>query len=244
MTFLKRNCPACGNLTLPVLSRSRKKKRICNDCGAEFIEYTGTGCLIYPIILILGFSSLLFGPAISIPIIPSDVVPFVIFVIFILAFIIPGYFLNATLPLRLSKLQENKNKVLGFRDKIYRFPVVLIILITLSVLALRGCSETFFPRELSELASVRENQLSEFRNVLLAYKEDNDCYPEKLTDLIPKYIESIPREIDPEIIRESNLYAIHYYSDNCDASFGWARCNGPDCGSQFYVEKNEFWHDM
>lgn len=244
MTFLKRNCPACGNKALPVLSRSRKKKRNCQECGTEFIEYTGTGCLIYPIILILGFGSLFLGNLIPATIAKSAAVPYIVLLIFVLGFVIPGYFLNATIPLRLSKQPDNGNKELNFKDKVYRFPIVLIIMMALTLLTLRGCSETFFPRELRELAILREHVLTGFREVLVAYKQDNTCYPENLTDLLPHYADSIPREIDPEVVWEDSLYAIYYYSDNCDAIFNWARCNGPDCGSQFFVEKDEFWHDM
>ena len=244
MTFLKRNCPACGNLTLPILSRTRKKKRSCQECGTEFIEYSGTGCLVYPIILILGFGSLFLGGLIPAPIAGSAAVPYIILFIFVLGFLVPGYFLNATIPLRHIKQDDSENKELNFKDKVYRFPVVLIILMSLTLLTLRGCSETFFPKQLRELASNRENTLSEFRQVLIAYKDKNTCYPEKLTDLVPDYTDSIPHEIDPEVEWDNRLYAIYYYLDNCDASFRWAHCNGPDCSSQFFVEKDEFWHDM
>ncbi len=244
MTFLKRNCPACGNLTLPVLSRSRRKKRSCSECGAEFVEFPASGCLVYPVILSIAFGSLFLGALIPEVLADSGALPYIILTFFILGFAIPGYFLSATIPLRLSRHRDNEGKKMEFRDRAYRFPLVLIILALLAVLSLRNCSESFFPGELRELASKRESLLPEFRKVLLAYKKDHDCYPDDLDALIPNYTDALPPELDPARIWKSKLYDIHYYSSDCEAIFGWSRCNGPDCRSSFLVEKDEFWHDM
>ncbi len=226
------------------MSRSRKKKRTCSGCGAEFVEFPASGCLIYPIILLIAFGSLFLGAFVPFVIVDYGARPYIIFIIFILAFIIPGYFFSATVPLRLSRHRGNEGKELGFKDEAYRFPVVLIILILVAVLATRNCSESFFPKDLRELARTREDQVWEFRQVLLAYKEDHGCYPEDLHELIPDYTDTIPREIDPDTKWQSRLYAIRYYSGNCKASFGWRRCNGPDCGSEYHVDEDEIWHDM
>jgi len=80
MTFLKRLCPACGNKTLPVLSRSRKKKRRCSDCGAEFVEFPASGCLIYPIILLIAFGSLFLGAFFPFVIVDYAARPYIIFI--------------------------------------------------------------------------------------------------------------------------------------------------------------------
>ncbi len=170
--------------------------------------------------------------------------PAVALVLVVLAFFMPGYFLNATLPLQLADTAENENVELNFRDKKYRFPFVLVFLLAFVVLVLQTCADTFFPKELRELAERREVLLLEIRPVLLAYKEENDCYPDSLRELLPDYTEAIPNDIDPEVDWGSRLYAINYYSDNCEARFNWRLCNGPDCGSQYFVEKDEFWHDM
>jgi len=244
MAFLKRNCPACGNKALPVLSRSRKKIRHCTHCAAEFREYTGTGCLIYPIILILGIGSLYLGRYVPEAVAKTDVLPFIVLVFFILGIIVPGYFLNATIPLKLSKDQSTEKLELPFKNKNYQFPIVLVVLLFFVMLSIHACNESFFPKQLRELAEKRENQLSSFRNVLLAYKEKFGCYPETLDLLVPDYVDSIPAAINPKTSWDNKLYAIHYFTQNCEANFHWSRCVGPDCGSRFVVDIDEFWHDM
>ncbi len=242
-TLFKRCCPACGHLALPVFSHGRKKTRRCTHCGAEFIEFAGSGCLIYPLILIIAFGSLFLGAFISEAVASTLASPWIMLILFVLAFLLPGYFLSATVPLRLSSHRDNADRELAFKDKVHRFPVVLIILAVLASLSLHHCSETFFPQELRELATRRENQLAEFRKVLQAYREEQGCYPTSLNELVPAYTDAVPAEIDPETQWQSTLYAIYYYPGDCEASFAWSRCNGPDCGSRFFVEKGEFLHD-
>ena len=105
-----------------------------------------------------------------------------------------------------------------------------------------------FPEELRELARAREASLPRFAEALKRFDDVHGCYPQSLSELVPDFVSEIPPELDPShkwTLRESVIrYQVVGPEGQCNATFGWLRCRGPDCGSSYDVNAGEFWHAM
>jgi hypothetical protein len=94
-----------------------------------------------------------------------------------------------------------------------------------------------------ELTEQRKQTLNELRPILMKYKEENGCYPNKLQDLTPKYLHAIP----PELVNDGKddyYKKITYEVINCEAQFIFYQMRGPDSRVTYHISKNTYEYEQ
>jgi len=252
MLSLKRNCPSCGTKTLPVFVFRRHGRRICDGCGIAFREPFPPLWLSDLVIVYITIGSVL----LLVNILPQDLKDYLGAGGFILTIIVSGiiaggvvpvYLLNRTVPLKVAGGTATTDDQ-PYPDSEYQYPVVVLILLALAAFYFRSCSLSMTKQEeLIGLSFQRERLLPDFGEILNDYKERNGCYPEKLEELMPQYMDVLPAALDslktwkhPE---SSILYKTTNVEGNCTARFYWSKCNG-SCTYRFDLNTGEFAHKL
>jgi hypothetical protein len=253
MLILKRNCPSCGTKKLPVFVFRRNSRRICDGCGVAFRERYRPLWLsdLVIVCIIIGYVLLL------VDILPQDVKDYLGAGGFILTIIVsgiiaggvvPAYLLNRTVPLKVTGGRATTDDQ-PYPDSEYQYPVVVLILLALAAFSFRSCLLNISEgEELIGLSIRREQLLPDVGEILNDYKELNGCYPEKLEELVPFYMDVLPAPLDPlktwKHPESSIFYKTTNVKGNCSARFYWSMCSGSDCTSRFDVNTGEFSHEL
>lgn len=243
---MRRRCPSCGELSLPFYGKGRKLLRECSSCNVIFKERfrprvisefavvcTTVGMAMLSYAILANFITQLAGEWVTYSIVA-------VLALFI-GGALPAYLLNRTVLLA-PVIATNGIALQNSPSAKSRYLIVVVVIGSMAALALRGCVEIVLPKEMSDLAEVRETLLPTFVEVLKKYKSENICYPKELGELVPNYIAMIPAPLDPGKTWKHPNSAIRYSVSGCNARFHWLRCNGPDCASSFEVESGDFWH--
>ncbi len=98
-------------------------------------------------------------------------------------------------------------------------------------------------RGLHELTQKRMQILKELRPVFLKYKTENGAYPVSLDDLVPKYIQEMPRELINNG-KDDPYKKISYTLTEGGPVFAFRTIRGPDSAAVYNVDKDTLWHDQ
>jgi hypothetical protein len=101
----------------------------------------------------------------------------------------------------------------------------------------------FSDHGLQDLTKHRMQALNQLRPILLKYKEERGCYPNKLHDLVPDYLQVVP----PELLngeKEDWYKNIIYEVVKGEASFIFFRIRGPDSRVTYHVSENRYEYDQ
>lgn len=248
MLRLKRNCPSCGTRTLPIFVFRRNGCRICDGCGIPFRERFRPLWLSDLVIVYITIGSVL----LLVNILPQDLKDYlgtggftltVIVSGIIAGGVVPVYLLNRTVPLKVAGGTATGDDP-PYPDSKYQYPVVVLILVALAAFYFRSCSLSGSKQEeLMVLSYQRERLLPDLGENLNDYKERIGCYPKKLQELVPRYMDVLPAALDPlktwKHPESSIIYKTTNVEGNCTARFYWSRCNG-SCMYRFDVNTGAF----
>ena len=109
-----------------------------------------------------------------------------------------------------------------------------------------GIPATFYlirytDHDLRALNEQRRQVFNELRPIFLKYKKENNAYPKKLNDLIPKYIKKIP----PMLVYDGNAkpgMKISYSGNEKDAVFWYHTHRGPDSSEFYSIAHDRYQH--
>ncbi|PKN19317.1 MAG: hypothetical protein CVU71_07355 [Deltaproteobacteria bacterium HGW-Deltaproteobacteria-6] len=113
-----------------------------------------------------------------------------------------------------------------------------------------GCIVAFFimfhavsvsDQGLQELTKQRMQTLSALRPVLIKYKTERGNFPDRLQDLVPLYLRTVP----PELVndgKEDAYKKITYEVRKGEARFVFSRTRGPDARVTYHVHENKYEH--
>ena len=95
--------------------------------------------------------------------------------------------------------------------------------------------------DIKALNKERRQLFRDLRPIFLKYKQENNTFPIKLDDLVPKYIMEIP----PALIYDEEVSAplkIRYSGDEKDAVFWYHTHRGPDSSEWYSIAGNQYEH--
>ncbi len=95
---------------------------------------------------------------------------------------------------------------------------------------------------LRALTQKRVQIINELKPVFIKYCSDNGHFPKSLEDIVPKYIEAIPKELIND--GEKDPYKkIYYEFTGGEPKFYFRTIRGPDSAASLNVVTGEYWHD-
>lgn len=98
--------------------------------------------------------------------------------------------------------------------------------------------------ELVQLNKSRKAVFSQVRPAFLKFHTESGRFPQALDELVPKYLSSIPRELQTDGFPDVKSGRIDYRGDKDTAGFFFRSIHGPDSKASYDLVKDEYWYEQ
>ena len=136
-----------------------------------------------------------------------------------------------------------KGLVKAIRKKNVKVNLITSALSVIFILAMLGAL-IISDHGLHELNKERKAAFNEIRPVFMEYKDRNGCFPERLKDLVPKYIDEIPSVLLYNEETGHYMQIRYELEKNKNPFFHYHRMRGPDSGVHYYIAEDRYWYDQ